>query len=98
METIVEEREYHELADAALAGIEARLEAAEADFEFAAGGILEIELDDGSMVVINKQAAAREIWVAAKSGGFHYRWNGTAWVDTRSGEELGDALGSLVGL
>lgn len=94
----MDERSYHEQADAALAAIESRLEAADVDFEFAAGGILEIEPEDGGKIVINKQAAMREIWVAAKSGGFHYKWDGDHWVDTRSGEELHAAVDRLAGL
>lgn len=98
METIVDEREYQQKADAALAQIEARLEEGGVDFEFAAGGILEIDLDDGSQIIVNKQAAVQEIWVAAKSGGYHYRWDGAAWVDTRSGEELHTVMARLARL
>lgn len=98
MESNVEERDYHERADAALTQIEARLEAADIDVERAAGGILEVELDDGGKIIVNKQAAAQEIWVAARSGGFHYRWDGASWVDTRSGEELHGAMARLAGL
>lgn len=98
METIVDEREYQQKADAALAQIEARLEEGDVDFEFAAGGILEIDLDDGSQIIVNKQAAVQEIWVAAKSGGYHYRWDGAAWVDTRSGEELHTVMARLARL
>lgn len=94
----MDEREYQQKADAALTRIEARLEAADVDFEFAAGGILEIDLDDGSQIIVNKQAAVQEIWVAAKSGGFHYRWDGANWVDTRSGEELHAVMARLAGL
>jgi CyaY protein len=94
----MDEREYHERADTALAAIEARLETADIDFEFAAGGILEIDLDDGTQIIVNKQAAVQEIWVAAKSGGFHYRWDGTKWMDTRSGEELHTVMARLAGL
>ncbi len=65
------------------------------DFERAGGGVMEIEFDDGSVIVVNKQAAAQEIWVAAKSGGFHYRWDGASWRDSRSGEELYAALSRL---
>ncbi|MCX7673462.1 MAG: iron donor protein CyaY, partial [Thiobacillaceae bacterium] len=60
------------------------------------GGILHVECADGSRIVINRQAAAREIWVAARSGGFHYRWDGAAWRDTRSGETLLAAIGRLL--
>ena len=96
----MDESEYARLADAALRQIEARLDAAEADFDhqLASGGILEIEFPDGSKIIVNKQAAAQEIWVAARTGGFHYRWDGTGWRDTRSGEELYAALGRLIGL
>lgn len=94
----MDEREYQQKADAALAQIEARLEEGGVDFEFAAGGILEIDLDDGSQIIVNKQAAVQEIWVAAKSGGYHYRWDGTAWMDTRSGEELHTVMARLARL
>ena len=92
----MDEREYHQLADATLIQIESRLEAADIDFEFASGGILQIEPEDGGKIIINKQAAIGEIWVAAKSGGFHYRWDGSAWRDTRSGEELLAVLDRLI--
>jgi len=89
------ESEYTHLADATLNRLEAALDAAEIDFERAGGGVLEIEFDDGSVIVVNKQAAAQEIWVAARSGGFHYRWDGAAWRDTRGGEELFAALARM---
>jgi CyaY protein len=88
------ESEYTLLADATLRRLEHAIEQAAGDFdyEFSAGGILEIEFADGSVIVVNKQAAAQEIWVAAKSGGFHFRWDGSVWRDTRSDEELFAAL------
>ena len=89
------ESEYGDLADAVMNRLEQALDATELDYERAAGGVLEIEFADGSMMVVNKQAAAQEIWVAAKSGGFHYRWDGTNWLDTRGGEELFTALARL---
>jgi CyaY protein len=81
-----------------LTAIEQALEAAEldADFELKEGGILEIEFDDGSKIIINRHAAAREIWVAARSGGFHFRWDGAAWRNMRDGSELFAALSTLV--
>jgi CyaY protein len=33
-----------------------------------------------------------EVWLAARAGGFHYRWNGAQWLDTRDGSEFYDAL------
>lgn len=88
------ESEYKSLADAFFARLESALDGIDAglDFELAAGGVLEIEFDDGTKIIVNRQSATQEIWVAARSGGFHYRWDGQAWRDTRSGEELFAAL------
>ena len=59
-------------------------------------GILEIECEDGSKLIVNRHVPNREIWVAARSGGFHFRASGGRWRDTRSGEELGAALTALL--
>jgi CyaY protein len=88
------EAEFERLASAALQAIEQRLEASgvDADFELKEGGVLEVEFADGSKLIVNRHAAAREIWLAARSGGFHFRWDGSAWRDTRDGTELFAAL------
>lgn len=94
----MEDSEFNTLADQVLARIEAGLEAsgAEVDFQLAAGGILEIEFEDDSKIIVNKHGVAKEIWVAARSGGFHFRWDGAAWTDTRDGAELLAKLSRLV--
>lgn len=92
------ETDFEAQAAAALEALERALEKCgdDFDFELKAGGILELEFDDGSKIIVNRHAAAREIWVAARSGGFHYRWDGSAWRDTRDGSELFAALSKLV--
>ena len=90
------ETEFEAAASAALEAIERALEATGLDFELKDGGVLEIEFDDGSKIIVNRHAAAREIWVAARAGGFHFRWDGAAWRDTRDGAELFAALSRLV--
>lgn len=86
------ESEYAQLTEAFFQRLDQALEAADIDYELAAGGILEMEFDDGSKIIINRQPAMHEIWVAAKSGGFHFRWQDGEWRDTRSGDELFAAL------
>lgn len=88
--------EFEAAADDMLERIERALESLELDFERKEGGVLEVEFDDGSKIIVNRHSAAREIWVAARSGGFHFRGDGGAWRDTRSGEELLAALSRLV--
>lgn len=94
----MDEREFESRAAPALQAIEQALEAsgAEVDFELKEGGVLEIEFEDGSKIIVNRHGAAREIWVAARAGGFHFRWDGAAWLDTRDGSELFAALSKLV--
>src|SRR5688500_14838155 len=94
----MDERDFERLATQALQAIERALEgsAVDADFELKEGGILQIEFADGSKIIVNRHGAAREIWVAARAGGFHFRWDGTAWRDTRDGAELFAALSRLV--
>ncbi len=90
----MDEQDFLVRADAQLAAIEDALErlqgsdAIDFDFEMKPGGVLELEFEDRSKIIVNRHAAAREIWLAARSGGFHYRWSGTAWVGTRDGEDL----------
>jgi CyaY protein len=92
------ESEFNTLADAVLSRIESGLDASGADLDFAmvAAGVLEIEFADGSKIIVNRHGAAKEVWVAARSGGFHFRWDGQAWRDTRDGGELLAALSALV--
>jgi CyaY protein len=98
MSESMSEADFDSLADAALEKIERALDASgvEADIEPKGDGVLELAFEDGSRIVINRHRAAREIWVAARSGGFHYRWDGAAWRDSRDGSELFVALSRLV--
>lgn len=89
----MDEKEFAERCQTELALIEAAIETAaeESDIDFEMqGGILEVECADGSKVIISPHAIAKEIWVAAKSGGFHFRYDGAtgAWIDTRTGDAL----------
>ena len=60
------------------------------------GNVLEIEfIDNGTKIIVNSQAPMREMWVAARSGGFHYKRVGDAWVNTRDGSELFAALSTM---
>jgi CyaY protein len=56
------------------------------------GGLLELSFPNGSKIIINTQPPLHEVWLAARGGGFHYRWAEGRWVDTRDGSELAQAL------
>jgi len=52
------------------------------------GGLLELEFPDRSKIVLNTQPPLQEVWLAARSGGWHFRWAQGRWVDTREGREF----------
>ncbi|MBI5438285.1 MAG: iron donor protein CyaY [Nitrosomonadales bacterium] len=90
------ESEFNQLADAALARIETAIDNGGGDAECnRSGNVLEIEFGNGQKIVINRHDVNREIWVAAKSGGFHYAWQNGVWHSRRDGSEL---FGKLVEL
>jgi len=89
--------EFNQLVDTTLAQIEQAVEASGADIDFEiTAGILELEFENGSKIIINRQSVNHELWVAAKSGGFHYTFRDNAWHNTRDGSELFAALGRYV--
>jgi CyaY protein len=90
------ETDFHREVDAVLARIEAAVEDAEGLDVDLESGILTVTCPDGSRIIVNRQTPNREIWVAARSGGFHFVSRDGAWRDTRSGEELFAALGRIV--
>ena len=84
------ETEFIERSESALATIVRAVEASavECDCELKGSAVLELEFENGSRIIVNGHGAAQEIWVAAKSGGYHFRFDGARWVNTRDGEEL----------
>ena len=94
----MDEPEFHRLADAVMARIEEAVEASGADIDYdTVSDILTLEFADGSKIIVNKQAPARQLWVAARAGGFHYDYDseGGRWVNDQSGAELFEELSRL---
>jgi CyaY protein len=98
---MITDSEFILAADRTLAAIggalDAALETSDADTDWNLNdGILEIECADGSKLIANRHVPNREIWVAARAGGFHFKPVAGVWRDTRSDDELGAALAALV--
>jgi CyaY protein len=95
--TPLSDREYHALADAALAAIEATVDrwlqddVVDIDAQ-RTGGLLELTFPDRSKIIVNTQPPLHELWLAARSGGTHYRHVAGRWRDTRDGGEFFEAL------
>ena len=94
----IDDKQFYQLGRNLLQSIEVALEAADdeldldLDVERQGGNVINIRFKDKSVIVVNTQPPLHEIWVAAKSGGYHYRWAGTMaqplWLDTKTGKEL----------
>jgi len=85
------------LTDRVLEAIGRAIDGSGADLDWSENdGVLTIECPDGGRVIVNRHVPNRELWVAARSGGFHFRTDGAAWHDSRSGEELTAALARLL--
>ena len=56
------------------------------------GGLLELSFPNGSKIIVNTQPPLHEVWLAARGGGFHYRWAEGRWLDTRDGSEFIEAI------
>lgn len=91
--TTLTDAEYHRLAADALARIEAVLDrwlqddVVDIDSQ-RTGGLLELSFPAGSKIVVNTQPPLHELWLAARAGGYHFRWVDGAWRDTRDGVEF----------
>ena len=59
------------------------------------GQVLTIVFNQKTHVVVNSQAPLQEMWVAAPSGGFHYKFENDRWVDTRDGTGLEENLSQI---
>jgi CyaY protein len=52
------------------------------------GGMITLTFSNGSQIIINLQKPLQEVWMAARAGGFHYRFDGQAWMDTKGAGEF----------
>ncbi|MDR0275212.1 MAG: iron donor protein CyaY [Burkholderiaceae bacterium] len=85
--------EYLERAESLLAQVEQTCDAinerTSADINCQrAGGMLTLAFGQHGQIVISLQKPLQQVWLAARSGGYHYRFDGGTWRDTKSGEDF----------
>lgn len=52
------------------------------------GGMVTLVFANRSQIVVNLQKPLHEVWMAARSGGYHFRYDGTQWLDTKGAGEF----------
>lgn len=95
----LDEAKYHQLVDSLQQTIEDQLDASGLDVDLNnANGILTIIFDNASQIILSRQSALLQLWIAAKSGGYHlvYNMEKDGWFVIDSGESLKDLLKRLV--
>lgn len=91
------ESEFNQQAEAIFARIENAFDHCEADIDCSLNsGVLEIGFANGSKLIINRHTPNREIWLAAKSGAFHFGWHAERWFSQRDERELFSTLTELI--
>jgi CyaY protein len=95
----MDEQEYRRRADACLERVARWLDGIEELDVDTGDGLVTIGFEDGTRFVLNRQAAASQVWLAAGDRAWHYRWDPAraAWLDDRDGHDLLDRLREVVG-
>ena len=89
----MDDSQFQEIVDDEFVRIEDRVDELELDIDVnASGGVLTFTLDSGSSVILSRQIASHEIWVAAKSGGFHLKKADGGWRCDNTDESLEQLL------
>ncbi|MBM7063269.1 iron donor protein CyaY [Pseudomonas sp. UL073] len=89
------ESRFHDLVDAAQQAVEDIFDDSDLDIDLEnSGGVLTVRFDNGSQLIFSRQAPIRQLWLAARSGGFHFDYDEASgrWICDTSDELLGEML------
>lgn len=82
--------QYHQQVDEQWQAIQDGIDDSGADIDYELhGNVLTLEFADRSQIIINRQEPMQEIWLASKSGGFHFRYLDGQWLCSKTGIEFG---------
>jgi CyaY protein len=85
--------EFNDNIDELFNTIEDAIDDLEADVDCEiSGGVLTLKCPDGSALIFSRQTASKELWLAARSGGFHYNWQNNNWYCGRTEQTLAEML------
>ncbi len=89
------ESEFHQRVDEMLLAIEEAIDESGTDIDYEnAAGILTLELGNGSQIIINRQTPVKQLWLAVRSGGYHFDWSDEAggWIRDSDGAPFVEML------
>ena len=89
------EARFHSLVDALQLAVEDAFDASDLDVDLEnSGGVLTVRFDNGSQLIFSRQEPIRQLWLAARSGGYHFDYDEAEgrWICDSSDEQLGEML------
>lgn len=89
------EARFHDLVDEVQEAVEDLFDSSDLDVDLEnSAGVLTIRFENGSQVILSRQEPLRQLWVAARSGGFHFDYDAESqrWICDTSDEPLGELL------
>ncbi|MBD7975705.1 MULTISPECIES: iron donor protein CyaY [Pseudomonas] len=89
------EARFHDLIDAVQQEIEDVFDDSGLDVDLEnSAGVLTVRFENGSQLILSRQEPLRQLWVAARSGGFHFDYDESSerWICDSSDEPLGELL------
>lgn len=91
------ESEFIRVSEAMFADIEDQIDENGWDFDCRfSGNVLTIEAEDGTQIIVNRHTPNQELWIAAKSGGYHFALQEGKWLATRDGRGFYDVLNEVL--
>ena len=92
----MDDMEFNDRVDEIIEQVEDELDELDADLDIeSSAGILTVNFPNGSTVILSRQIASHEIWIAARSGGFHLRYVDSRWICQTTAEALPEMLGRI---
>ncbi len=91
--------EFHQLVDQLMLNIEQTVDCYLGDSDYERSeGTLTLTLENGSKIIINRQEALQQVWLAAKTGGYHFNYQDKHWCCVRSGKPFFALLSEIIAL
>lgn len=92
------EARFHDLVDAVQQEVEDIFDDSDLDIDLEnSAGVLTVRFENGTQLILSRQEPIRQLWVAARSGGFHFDYDAASerWVCDSSAEQLGEMLARI---
>ncbi|MFP3516116.1 iron donor protein CyaY [Pseudomonas sp. SIMBA_077] len=92
------EARFHDLVDATQEILEDVFDDSKLDVDIKnSAGVLTIKFENGSQLIFSRQEPLRQLWLAARSGGFHFEYDedNSRWVHDSTHELLSEMVARL---